>query len=284
MVDIISFVGILLALLLITFGSQKNKSKAYLAGFYFLISLTSLSTNSIFLLKNSVIFQYLNPYSYPLYYCSGPFLYLYIKKSLAEEKDRSLKLQEYLYFLPVILVSINFSPQFFLSEADKETFFNGIILNPLSLFNMKYLFFSLKINTIFRPVYNLVFVVAGFLIIFKKSNDIELFNSKNIYLKFIQTLLFLYFIYNLMFIVLIAFPINFVNVTDYAKVDSTSKTLIWAIGIINLSMYALKFLYAKSIYGLLNLDQTILRDKSINLINLNFEGGEKVEQCNTPHY
>jgi hypothetical protein len=139
------------------------------------------------------------------------------------------------------LVFINFSPQFFLPSADKETFFNGIVLNPLSLFNMKYLFFSLKINTIFRPVYNLVFLVAGFLIIIKKSNDIELFKSKNISLLFIQTLFCLYFIYNLLFIVFIALPINFGNITDYAKVDSTTKSILWSMGIINLSMCVLKF-------------------------------------------
>ena len=116
MVDIILFVGILLALLLIIFGSHKNKSTAYLAGFYFILSLISLSSNPVFLVSDNYLHQFSNPYVYPLFYSSGPFLFLYIKKSLAKVNDQALKPWEYLYFLPIILIFINFLLQYLLSS------------------------------------------------------------------------------------------------------------------------------------------------------------------------
>ena len=141
MVDIISFVGILLSLLLIIFIRQENRSNIYLSGFFFIISLISLSRNTVFLSNKSYIYQFLNPYVYPLFYCSGPFLYLYVKKSFANDLEQALKPLEYLYFLPVILVFINFSPQYFLSSEDHAAYYREIKLNPLHLLNTKYLFF-----------------------------------------------------------------------------------------------------------------------------------------------
>ena len=99
-----------------------------------IISLISLSRNTVFLSNKSYIYQFLNPYVYPLFYCSGPFLYLYVKKSFANDLEQALKPLEYLYFLPVILVFINFSPQYFLSSEDHAAYYREIKLNCLTWF------------------------------------------------------------------------------------------------------------------------------------------------------
>ena len=276
MSDIISFFGILLSILLLFFISNDNKSNVFLSGFYFIISLIALSRNSIFLIDNSVLFRYLNPYVYPIFYCSGPFLYLYIKKSLADGDDQKLTWYEYLYFLPVLIVFINFTPQYFLSSVEHDAFYREIKLNPLHLFNTKYLFFSLKINGIIRPLYNLIFAVAGFLIVLRNTYNDDLFEFKNISKKFIQSIIYLYFLSNLLFSV-VALTLNIDNITDYSKVDSTTHLLLWILSIINLAMYLLVFLFPETLYGIFSFKKPVM-PKIENLNNLDFEGGEKLEQ------
>ncbi len=276
MSDIISFVGILLSILLLFFIRNDNKSNVFLSGFYFIISLIALSRNSIFLIDNSVLFRYLNPYVYPLFYCSGPFLFLYIKKSLADGDDQKLTWYEYLYFLPVLIVFINFTPQYFLSSSEHDAYYREIKLNPLHLFDTKYLFFSLKINGIIRPLYNLIFAVAGFLIVLRNTYNDDLFELKSISKKFIQAIIYLYFLSNLLFSV-VALTLNIDNITDYSKVDSTTHVLLWILSIINLAMYLLVFLFPETLYGIFSLKKSVM-PKIENLNNLDFEGGEKLEQ------
>ena len=276
MSDIISFVGILLSILLLFFIRNDNKSNVFLSGFYFIISLIALSRNSIFLIDNSVLFRYLNPYVYPLFYCSGPFLYLYIKKSLADGDDQKLTWYEYLYFLPVLIVFLNFTPQYFLSSVEHDAFYREIKLNPLHLFNTKYLFFSLKINGIIRPLYNLIFAVAGFLIVLRNTYNDDLFEFKNISKKFIQSIIYLYFLSNLLFSV-VALTLNIDNITDYSKVDSTTHLLLWILSIINLAMYLLVFLFPETLYGIFSFKKPVM-PKIENLNNLDFDGGEKLEE------
>lgn len=276
MSDIISFVGILLSILLLFFIRNDNKSNVFLSGFYFIISLIALSRNSIFLIDNSVLFRYLNPYVYPVFYCSGPFLFLYIKKSLADGDDQKLTWYEYLYFLPVLIVFINFTPQYFLSSVEHDAYYREIKLNPLHLFDTKYLFFSLKINGIIRPLYNLIFAVAGFLIVLRNTYNDDLFEFKNISKKFIQSIIYLYFLSNLLFSV-VALTLNIDNITDYSKVDSTTHVLLWILSIINLAMYLLVFLFPETLYGIFSLKKSVM-PKIENLNNLDFEGGEKLEQ------
>lgn len=276
MSDIISFVGILLSILLLFFIRDDNKSNVFLSGFYFIISLIALSRNSIFLIDNSVLFRYLNPYVYPVFYCSGPFLFLYIKKSLADGDDQKLTWYEYLYFLPVLIVFINFTPQYFLSSVEHDAYYREIKLNPLHLFDTKYLFFSLKINGIIRPLYNLIFAVAGFLIVLRNTYNDDLFEFKNISKKFIQSIIYLYFLSNLLFSV-VALTLNIDNITDYSKVDSTTHVLLWILSIINLALYLLVFLFPETLYGIFSLKKSVM-PKIENLNNLDFEGGEKLEQ------
>ena len=276
MSDIISFFGILLSILLLFFIRDDNKSNVFLSGFYFIISLIALSRNSIFLIDNSVLFRYLNPYVYPVFYCSGPFLFLYIKKSLADGDDQKLTWYEYLYFLPVLIVFINFTPQYFLSSSEHDAYYREIKLNPLHLFDTKYLFFSLKINGIIRPLYNLIFAVAGFLIVLRNTYNDDLFELKSISKKFIQAIIYLYFLSNLLFSV-VALTLNIDNITDYSKVDSTTHVLLWILSIINLAMYLLVFLFPETLYGIFSLKKSVM-PKIENLNNLDFEGGEKLEQ------
>lgn len=276
MSDIISFFGILLSILLLFFIRNDNKSNVFLSGFYFIISLIALSRNSIFLIDNSVLFRYLNPYVYPIFYCSGPFLYLYIKKSLADGDDQKLTWYEYLYFLPVLIVFINYTPQYFLSSSEHDAYYREIKLNPLHLFDTKYLFFSLKINGVIRPLYNLIFTLAGFLLVLRNAYNDDLFELKSISKKFIQAIIYLYFLSNLLFSV-VTLTLNIDNITDYSKVDSTTHVLLWILSIINLAMYLLVFLFPETLYGIFSLKKSVM-PKIENLNNLDFEGGEKLEQ------
>jgi AraC-like DNA-binding protein len=201
---------------------------------------------------------------------------LYIKKSLADGDDQKLTWYEYLYFLPVLIVFLNFTPQYFLSSVEHDAFYREIKLNPLHLFNTKYLFFSLKINGIIRPLYNLIFAVAGFLIVLRNTYNDDLFEFKNISKKFIQSIIYLYFLSNLLFSV-VALTLNIDNITDYSKVDSTTHLLLWILSIINLAMYLLVFLFPETLYGIFSFKKPVM-PKIENLNNLDFDGGEKLEE------
>ena len=275
--DIISFFGILLSLLLLFFIRNDNKPNIYLSGYFFIISLIALSRNSLFLVDKSLIYQFFNPYVFPLFYCSGPFLYLYIKMSLADPEDQKLKIHEYLYFLPVLIVFVNYSPHYFLSSEERDLFYQEIKLNPLHLFTTQYLLFPLKINGIIRPIYNLLFSIAGFAIILKNVYNDELFESKNLSKNFVLALFYLNFLSTLLFLV-VALHLKIGNITDYSKVDSITHTLLWILSIINLCMYLLVFLFPQVLYSFLYPRKFINEKKLKNLINLDFDGGEKVEQ------
>ena len=195
---------------------------------------------------------------------------------MADGDDQKLTWYEYLYFLPVLIVFINFTPQYFLSSVEHDAYYREIKLNPLHLFDTKYLFFSLKINGIIRPLYNLIFAVAGFLIVLRNTYNDDLFEFKNISKKFIQSIIYLYFLSNLLFSV-VALTLNIDNITDYSKVDSTTHVLLWILSIINLAMYLLVFLFPETLYGIFSLKKSVM-PKIENLNNLDFEGGEKLEQ------
>ena len=282
MVDIISFVGILLSIIILVFKKHGRSDLIFLAGFYFTLSLIALSRNLVFLFHYSNSLRYFIPFVYPLLYCSGPFLYLYIKKSLADINDQQIKPHEYLYFLPILLVFINFSPQIFLSKADRDMFYSELSLNPMYIFNVKYLLFSLKINSILRPLYNLIFTVAGFVIILKNTYNDEKYKQKNISKNFIEALCFLYFFHSVLYI-LILWTLNRNNVSEFSKIDSSMQILMWLFSCLNLLMYLLSFLFPKVLYNFIYFDQsfddqkTLDDQKMMSLSNPTFDGSDKLK-------
>jgi AraC-like DNA-binding protein len=195
---------------------------------------------------------------------------------MANGDDQKLTWHEYLYFLPVLIVFINFIPQYFLSSAEHEAFYRELKLNPLHLFNIKYLFFSLKINGIIRPIYNLIFTCAGFMIVLRNAYNDDIYEFKNISKNFIQAIIYLYILQCLLYVCL-PLTLEIENITDYSKVTTLSHTLLVILSSLNLLIYLLLFLFPKTLYGIFRLDKPII-SKIENFNNLDFDGGDKLEQ------
>lgn len=122
-VDIISFFGVLLALILLIFLRQGNRYNIYLSGFYVTFSLIALSVNALFFVKDMPLLKILIPFAYPFFYLPAPFLYFYIKNLYQDSGYKKMKWVELIHFLPVLLCFINISPQFFIAKEESQLFF-----------------------------------------------------------------------------------------------------------------------------------------------------------------
>lgn len=93
MSEIISYVGLLISLLFLIYKSKEGFFYFCLIGFYFIISLHALFKNT--LIDNKFIdVHILYPLVFPFFFCSGPLLYLFIKKVFSDDKDQNLKIYE----------------------------------------------------------------------------------------------------------------------------------------------------------------------------------------------
>jgi AraC-like DNA-binding protein len=187
-------------------------------------------------------------------------------------EDQKFQPKEYLYFLPVVLVFINFLPQFILTSEERNIFNHKVSVNALHLFNIKYLFFSVQTNSILRFLSNSFFFIAAYLILLKNTDKVEFF-----FKKFILALISLSLLSNIFFLCT-SLLLNILHISDYTKITLEITTLRWISSIINLVTCLLVFLFPKVLYAFLNLTKILTGSNISQLINSDFDGGEKVEQ------
>lgn len=145
----ISIILFLVKLLLLVYGLKNNKSNLFFIGFLLTINLYFLSHIFWVELKDiefSLIF--VNNFT-PLYYLTGPFLYLYIKS--INNGDYIFNRYDLLHGIPFLIQLMAISPYLFLSIDKKIVILNTLLVNPSSGVNLEFNFlFSPKGNFFFR--------------------------------------------------------------------------------------------------------------------------------------
>ena len=273
MIDYISFLGILLSIIAIKFIGKKNRHNVFLGAFYFTLSTISFFRNTIFFIKNDFLLTIIAPISIPLFYAAAPLLFLYIKYLFQLQEYQKFKKIEWLHFLPVILVFINFSPQLFISTKEKAVFFEMVFKNPQFLNETKYFIFSIRENLLIRPLYFVIYIIASLSILFKNRKMHEMKNDKNISIPFISILITLFSLQTLI-ILGVAIALNFGSSIN--QIDSEKTNIIASIqGFISFTLPLIIFLFPHMLYGILG---PLRNELNKSLRNKYFAGGIAIEK------
>jgi len=274
MVDIISFFGIFLALILLIFLHPGNRYNIYLSGFYLTFSLIALTVNAIFFVKDVPMLQILIPCSYSFFYLPAPFLYFYIKNLYQEKGYKKIKWIELIHFLPVLFCFINISPQFFITKEESHSFFEKAVVNPQFLVDMKTLFYSLKYNLVIRPIYNFGYIIATILFLLKNRKDALFYQIENVSKTFIFILIGLFFIQTFLILMLV-FEFSMSKTHGLHDLFFVMKYK----NIFSVGLLASIYFFPKMLYGVIFYDDKHILDILITMDNVDFKGSLKVENA-----
>lgn len=162
--------GILLLLifaatLLLVFNYKTNKNSVFLAITFFLLALYGL-THFIVTEEKSVFFGALFYVNFtPLYLTTGPFLYFYVRNTLADKT--SFKRKDWIHFLPSLIIFIGIIPYLFTSFEYKmevvENLYNNqsevLDFNPNLFFSHIQMFFLRLGSLTIYSLYNIGYIL-----------------------------------------------------------------------------------------------------------------------------
>jgi AraC-like DNA-binding protein len=173
----ISFLlAFLAASVLLLFNQERKYSNRLLA--YVLIILAFQNMMNIFIITHLVYnVPWLLRFFAPFTFLIGPFLYIYIRSVLNNE-SKFMK-QDWLLFIPAVLVLINFIPFYLLSNDEKILYLEQNFFNKTSGQDSGKGFIPCIVYNIIRICWCGLFVFIGFKQIYSFKKD----NSKDIVAK-----------------------------------------------------------------------------------------------------
>jgi AraC-like DNA-binding protein len=157
------------------FSSYRKNTNAFLAAYLLLSNLFSLIYYIIFEYENATLVAVFSLNFTPFYFLTLPFLYLYV---LSHRKDFSFKPRYLLFFLPFLAILINISPYLLLPFSEKLLMGKAVLQNAEAVYQAKLLFLPYYYQSLFRPAYNLVFLIITCTTYYKNRQHFEFHNSK----------------------------------------------------------------------------------------------------------
>ena len=200
-----SILTIILTLISTYFNSNINKAIFYLSGFLIPISIYGLVHYYYFSGESVFILSIINIHFLPLYYLSGPMLFLYVRSTLKD--DSQLSKMDFLHFIPFFLGLIYILPYSFQSFESKIAF-NTRLLADNGLIKSEYIesFFPNYINLVARPVFLLTYTLSSGYLIFKYSRFKNRKHSpliqRNNMIKWLKTIVFIAFVLSFLYIII----------------------------------------------------------------------------------
>jgi len=200
-----SILTIILTLISTYFNSNINKAIFYLSGFLIPISIYSLVHYYYFSGESVFILSIINIHFLPLYYLSGPMLFLYVRSTLKD--DSQLSKMDFLHFIPFFLGLIYILPYSFQSFESKIAF-NTRLLADNGLIKSEYIesYFPNYINLVARPVFLLIYALSSGYLIFKYSRFKNRKHSpliqRNNMIKWLKTIVFIAFVLSFLYIII----------------------------------------------------------------------------------
>jgi AraC-like DNA-binding protein len=274
MVNIISYFGLLVALILLIFLRPGNRYNIYLSGFFFILSLIAITRNAVFFVKDVPLLQIIIPLTYPFFYLAGPFLYFYIKNLYQDSGYQKMKWIELIHFLPVLMCFINISPQFFITKEESQQFFEKATIDPQFLLSMKTWGYSLHYNLVIRPIYYFGYSMATILFLIKNRKDPLFYQIENISKSYIFILVSLFLVHTLLTLMLVfEFMVS--------KNDGLHH-LYLVMNYLNICVIVLLvsiYFFPKMLYGFISYDDLRVLNTLISMENVNFKGSVQVENA-----
>jgi len=171
----VSILGFILAGIILLFSSYRKSKNAYLAAYLLGSNLFSLIYYVIFE-SQSVDLAALFAINFtPFYLLNQPFLHLYV---LSQQKEFTFKPMYFLFFVPFALILLNVSPYVFIPFSQKVEFAKKFLNNAELLYQAKLLFLPYYYQSLFRPAFNLIFLVFTCLTYYKLRHSFDYPKSK----------------------------------------------------------------------------------------------------------
>lgn len=171
----VSILGFILAGIMLLFSSYRKSKNAYLAAYLLGSNLFSLIYYVIFE-SQSVDLAALFAINFtPFYLLNQPFLHLYV---LSQQKEFTFKPMYFLFFVPFALILLNVSPYVFIPFSQKVEFAKKFLNNAELLYQAKLLFLPYYYQSLFRPAFNLIFLVFTCLTYYKLRHSFDYPKSK----------------------------------------------------------------------------------------------------------
>jgi len=171
----VSILGFILAGIMLLFSSYRKSKNAYLAAYLLGSNLFSLIYYVIFE-SQSVDLAALFAINFtPFYLLNQPFLHLYM---LSQQKEFTFKPMYFLFFVPFVLILLNVSPYLLIPFSQKLEFAKKFLNNAELLYQAKLLFLPYYYQSLFRPAFNLIFLVFTCLTYYKLRHSFDYPKSK----------------------------------------------------------------------------------------------------------
>ena len=246
----ITILGFIVSFLLLINIKESNRVNFFLFLFFFINNLYSLAHYVTIYAENKTMAAILLVNFTPLFLTVGPILYFYVRGLLRD--DYRLSKQDYLHFIPALLLCVNILPHLFSSFDSKLEYAERVLHNPAEILNNKNLFVPSVVNFMLRPVIGLIYIFVCIRLIFLKFKN-EKPDDKQSKLIF-KWLLFLMFNAFLVYTSFLIFTIFSFQTLDY-KIAEVRGYYLLNITLVGLVLFNVSLLFfPKILYGLLQLD------------------------------
>lgn len=246
----LTLAGFLITILIGVNLKNSNQSNIYLLFFLLINNIYALAHYATVESGNRYLIAIMLVHFVPLYLMAGPFLYFYVRGLLKD--DHRLSKQDFLHFIPSLLMLLNVVPYLFKGVEYKLAYADQVVINPNNFINFDYLFISPGVNLFLRPLHALIYVIACMILMYK--NRINIFN-KNSQLRLIaKWLTLLCLLAVILYLSFLLFIFVGFSTYDYELAYNQASILLYATctGLIVLNFSLLFF--PNILYGLPQLD------------------------------
>ncbi len=187
MIDIISFLGLLSAIMIFNNVGQANKFNIYLGFFFLSMSSFIIGTKLISLTTNYYIISFMFPLLAGILMSTGPMLYFYTKSIL---KSNKINFYYYIHYLPIILILVDLIPFYLKSREYQEKFYEMVQVSIVHVYKIDTLFFPIQYFLLFRFLAG-IFYALWCLITTIRSKKYFINNKKKFFLNSYYWLIYL---------------------------------------------------------------------------------------------
>lgn len=199
----ISYLGILIALLLFLYRNKELGDNYTLALFYLTNSVYGIVHNTIYSSESPTIVAIAAVHFVPIYFLAGPSMFLFLKRSYYKP-DREK--HDILHLAPAILILINILPYIFRPFDEKLTLANNIIQSVTYQYNYRFVFLPGILQSILRPLANVIYTIAALVIWYKYQNKkiLKKESMNNLFKWWVLTFMIIYLLANLASLALVS--------------------------------------------------------------------------------
>jgi AraC-like DNA-binding protein len=280
----ITLTTLILALILFLNNFKKNKNAVFIALFFIVVSIYSITHYFLVFGKSPFWLAVFYYHFTPLYLLLGPLLLFYVRGTLSDNPKFSMI--DSLHFIPALIQTIGIVPYLFLSFYDKIEFAEKMIYNTDAMLSIRFnMFFDPTVSFSIRALSLFLYeFYCGYLLFVKAPiSSVGKEIPKKQFLLAYKWLIIL--ILNLIIITICFFIITY-QLTHKSPVYvlSNDKYLFSIIGVCFFIMTFSLLLFPNILYGMPRILKIIPPNKPSNSTNIAYSSNEEFIAEEDPFY